>query len=401
VAPPKSTPVSPRPVPVASGSSQRGPTTPSAPAPKKILSKPPQASTSTPRPATTPAPIAVPVAPRAQQAQRPAVVTQSLQANLSPNAHPPLSATTAVSPHPIGQLQPPSAPSAIPVSAFPPSSPLSAISMQSSPYPPPPGYGPIGSYGNPSPQLGQPGLAPSALPRGFPGSIPGSSNDFPFEQAMGFQKPVSAVPSPIGPPPKGIPSPQIPPASAPSMAALNLAFGNRPDGSPQSTGASHIRRPSAQEPMRSATVPSFGAVQRPIAPISRPSGFSSQASADSDENHASGSTSRRTPSPDLGPVLGSSALLGDDDELILPASGRRVGAGATVGWGTEPSKGMTEPPPTRGFGPAVGWPVGMQAFAPSRPQPNNLWAAPFPPQQTVYGLPSHFPPHTTPPPHGS
>jgi len=83
----------------------------------------------------------------------------------------------------------------------------------------------------------------------------------------------------------------------------------------------------------------------------------------------------------------------DDDEPILPASGRRVGVGATpVGqsWGTpgETTKGM-EPLGARQFGPP-GW-----GFPP--PPTSNLWGpGPFggvPPQPPngSFNVPSHYP----------
>lgn len=214
-----------------------------------------------------------------------------------------------------------------------------------------------GSYvvpGPPIPQGPLPPLAPSALPRTF-------GNGASFEPGFGRAMP---PPAPIAPPT---------PIAPPSRAVQN------PLASPtQIIAASPSGRLSTADP---------GPVARPIAPIARPT-----------EASGSGSTSpsRRSPSPKG--VLGSAALMPDDDEVIGAPGGRRSAAPglAGQGWGTASSRSsitdLRSP-----------WGAPGSAFPSPRPPPppigSSLWSVPSTEWQTA---PSFFgSPFTasSPPPH--
>ncbi|KAF9513515.1 hypothetical protein BS47DRAFT_1393230 [Hydnum rufescens UP504] len=157
---------------------------------------------------------------------------------------------------------------------------------------------------------------PTTTSPGVPRPYPPPLMDVGFENGSGYPKASTGLP-PIGPP-KGF-NGTLPPNQVAPGSSLS---------SPITMGSRHAPSPYLRLTELVAMVVE---VQRPIAPISRPVG----ASASQDEEKApSGSSSRRSPSPSS--FLGSKALINDDDEPILPASGRRVGVGATpVGqsWG--------------------------------------------------------------------
>jgi len=210
------------------------------------------------------------------------------------------------------------------------------------------------------------GLGPSALPRGYPTPI--ETN---FDGNMGFQKAgPPGLPPPIGPPKTfGAPSAI---GSGSALSSPVAPFPPRSESLPAVNGiGAHMRRGSLHETVGRTNphLPAYGVVQRPIAPISRPVGTPASSSQDAEEKVPSGSSSRRSPSPTF---LGSKALLNEDDEPILPTSGRRVGVSANSlasGWGApgEPHKALD--PIGRGIG-SSSWSIPHSS--------NNLWtAAPF------------------------
>lgn len=197
------------------------------------------------------------------------------------------------------------------------------------------------------------GLGPSALPRGYPTPI--ETN---FDGNIGFQKAgPPGLPPPIGPPKTfGAPSAI---GSGSTLSSPIAPFPPRSESLPTVNGIGHMRRGSLHEPVGRSNphLPAFGAVQRPIAPISRPVGAPTSSSQDAEENIPSGSSSRRSPSPTF---LGSKALLNEDDEPILPTSGRRIGVSAAPlapGWGApgEPHKSLD--PIGRGIGSSSSWSI--------------------------------------------
>lgn len=221
---------------------------------------------------------------------------------------------------------------------------------------------PFMPYGPPSglvpPGIPPPPLAPSAMSRGF------GSPAFESFRSLGGS---SIPPSAIGPPPKGLSNP---PGSPISM------FNSGPPGS--STG--HLRRGSVQE--RSMTAAnSFGVVQRPvapIAPIARPQNSKDDEKLGSPKMKSSSST----PAPE--PVLGSSALVADDDEPIIVQPRRAV---APVGWGTPQPDVMNSRP---------GWPASQNPpFGTPGRAPNGMWGpnpGPDPWQQGPFSHHPQFPP---------
>ena len=320
-------------------------------APKKILTKPPASNTSSS--SSTPAQSA----PR-QPHPRPAIITQTQNTAMPQPQHPASGASTS-------HLQSP-APSTTPISVgagfhgqFPsPGGPVtSSMSPRTTaPFPNgPPGpympYGPGNSIAS-GQSIPPPPLGPSALPRGYPVG-PGGFD--------GFSRPIGP-PAAIAPPPKGLPN-------APG-SPINM-FSPAPG---PSTG--HLRRGSVQD--RSTPTSTFGAVQRPIAPIARPH-------ASKEDERPSGSpqlkSSSSTPAPET--VLGSSALVADDDEPILP-QGRRVVAGAVgQAWGTP----QGEPSSARS-----GW-TGNQSMPFTTPgrAPNGMWGGNTAPEQWQGGFPQQSP----------
>lgn len=383
---------------VPSGSAQA----PAPVTPKKILTKPSPPGSSTIRPPPTPsAPVPAPVAATPntiRQTPKPIALPQpQAQAPiLTPIPTP--TQPMAIRPPPlVGSQLPPQPPTPNhPIVGYPPS-PLASTAMGSS-YSSPIGFGQ--AFANASPQLTHNPLNSPQLPRVF-----GSADHF-FDSVNAFQKPPPGLPSPIGPP-KGMMSPNPAQLGTSGINPLNMGFG-RPEVSGLPGSSAPMRRGSIQEPVGRPSGPSFGAVQRPIAPIGRPAG-SANTTADSDDHPPSGSSSRRShsPTPLPGGALGSAALINDDDEPIIPASGRRVGVNqAPLGqaWGApgEAIKPLIDPLQSRSFG-AWGAPGSMHPFGSPRQQSANPWGSPpFMGPSLVsppYGLyPSHGP---TPPPNGS
>lgn len=328
---------------VPSGTSRNVPVGP----PKKILQKP------------MPAPVVIAsssssstqaVTTRPSQ-QRPAINTQA-QVNAAPQPQYPGIPSTS-------HLQSPG-PSTTPIlasfqSQFP--SPGGPMSATMSPRPGPPfSNGPIVppymSYGLPggsvTPGLPTPGIGP---PRGYP-----------VAPSTGYEsfRPLAPL---IAPPSKGL--------SNPPGSPIGTMFNATPGAGPSTN---HLRRGSAAE--RPATGGSFGVVQRPpapIAPIARPYAKEDEKSTNSPKLKSP----RSTPGPSE-PVLGSSALVADDDEPIMPPN-RRVAAGA-VGqvWGAPGTD--TRP----------NWPggQGVSFGGPGRTS-NGLWGTA--PDQWQSGFPPHTP----------
>ncbi|KNZ71902.1 Stress response protein nst1 [Termitomyces sp. J132] len=148
---------------------------------------------------------------------------------------------------------------------------------------------------------GQPGLAPSPLPRNF-----APSAGQPFDPAFGNANRSVSI-SPIGPPLK-IKPPGPLPASPSAPSVLSLAPGQRRRGSLLSVDPGPIVPP----------------ISRPIvAPIARPSVSSSNTNGNG-EGSSSSSSPIRSPSPKG--VLGSSALVEDGDEVVKAPAGRRGGS---------------------------------------------------------------------------
>lgn len=223
-------------------------------------------------------------------------------------------------------------------------------------------YGPPG--GSMAPGMAPPALAPLAMPpRSYP--VPtGPSYDNAFRH-------------PIGPPSKqNIPG-----------SPIGTSFNPGPSTGP-------LRRASLAE--RPLAGNSFGVVQRPPppAPIGPPSTIAPIARPHAKEDEKStNSPSLRSPSstPNPEPVLGSSALVADDDEPILP---RRPPPGnVSQVWG------HADPLAARS-----GWPAsqGVPFGAPNR-APNGMWGASAAPEQWQAGFPPHspftnsFPNHSPPP----
>ncbi|GJJ09256.1 hypothetical protein Clacol_003478 [Clathrus columnatus] len=360
-------PTSPRSSTLPGGTSSRNSI--SSVAPKKILSKPPttpvtsSGSSSNVMPSQPVAsPVPTPSTPSAPTLfrlpappQRPAVVTQ-LQNTAAPQPqHPvPIPSTS--------QIQSPG-PSTTPISisgfhGFP--SPGGAMSLpghSGSPFTNGP-VPPFIPYGGP-PGIPPPPLVSSNMPRGY-----GNSGFDSFRPLVTPSLPPS-LPSAIGPLPKGLPNP---PGSPIGM------FSPGPPGS--STG--HLRRGSVQE--RSGSN-SFGVVQRPIAPIApiaRPQNSKDDEKIGSPKMKSSSST----PAPE--PVLGSSALVADDDEPIMVPPRRVV---APVGWGTPQLDPISSRP---------GWTANQNlSFATPGRAPNGMWGpnpGPDPWQHGPFPLHPQFPP---------
>lgn len=171
-------------------------------------------------------------------------------------------------------------------------------------------FAPIGyGFGGPSMQHPgqQGGLAPSALPRNF--SAGGSPFDPQFNRGIGIGGGLPPV-APIGPPPKAKATMSTSP-SAPSMLSLAPGTGRR--------GSILTGDP--------------GPVARPIAPIARPT-VSSNNGGGGEGSSGPGSPNKRSPSPKG--VLGSSALVEDDDEVVISSNGRRGPAPIGIGIGIGP-----------------------------------------------------------------
>lgn len=383
----KPPPVSPRNGTFPSGSSQRA--SGSGMTPKKILTKP-QVPAQRSIPPSTPS-MSQPV-PR-QPVSRPTVVTNTQHALPS---HQPLSNSSASGSH-LAIPHPPSTP-ILPMGNYMPPSPHQPIGHPGYGSPPGPYMQQHPSFSSQSPQLAHHGLASSSLPRGYGGPM----MDYPFDNGLGFQKAGNGLPNPIGPP-KGLPSPG--PSQMASGSMGNPGFPGRPgDGIPMTNGSpGHVRRGSAHEPIgrNGSLTPGFGVVHRPMAPIGRPIGSVSSTVNGDDDKNSSGSPSRRSPSPTG--VMGSAALINDDDEPILPASGRRVGLGAmplAQSWGSmgEPLKPL-EPLGSRQFG-SGSW--GFQPPGPSNVASSNVWGGPFGGVTHPHVPPfSSSPFHTSSPPQGN
>jgi len=224
--------------------------------------------------------------------------------------------------------------------------------------PPAPQFMPYGPGGSmvPGQGLPPPPLGPSALPRGYP-VAPGAGFD-------GFSRPLGP-PAAIGPPQKGLPNPPGSPISMFSPAS--------------GSSSGHLRRGSVQD--RTSATSSFGAVQRPvapIAPIARPN-----VAKEDDKPSSSPKLKSLSPAPATEGVLGSSALVADDDEPILP-QGRRVATGAVgQGWGSP----HPDPLSSRG-----GWgPNQNMPFTTPGRTPNGMWGGSNTPEQWQGGFPPHSP----------
>ncbi len=228
-----------------------------------------------------------------------------------------------------------------------------------------------------SPSVIPPGLAPSAVPRGFGAGTPSYDPPFPAR-----------------------PGPHIPPAAIAPPTKLVI-------GSPLPTPASPNASFSSARMRGSSVIEGFGAVQRPnvpIAPIARPVG------AYAEEQLASGSSSRLSNSPVFREeVLGSAALRADDDDIIVPSGGgRRIG----VAPGSTPIQpSMPDPITQRGSAFSSPWSANPPQGAgfPGRPPSEPTWGQPRGPGPLVPpALPSQgwnpafqdwFRPHEPPGPH--
>jgi len=258
-------------------------------------------------------------------------------------------------------------------------------SMPVNGYGPHPPYGSMSTFANQSSQALPNPHSTSGMPRGFP-MMEGS-----FDNSMNYQTATPALP-PIGPP-KGFGGQmQTPLTSNSAMSSpISMGFPGRPEPLPTPNGPSHVRRGSgAHDTIGRTPSMGYGTIQKPIGPISRPFGTSS---TDGEDKPPSGSSSRRSPSPPN--FLGSKALINDDDELILPANGRRFGVAPSTSqaWGApaEPPKSM-EPIGNRPFGAPGAW---------GYPQPagagGSLWgSSPFggvagAPPAPGFGVPPQYP----------
>lgn len=227
------------------------------------------------------------------------------------------------------------------------------------------------AYAPPGVLVPPPGI-PTPSSRGSVGSAFGTSPASAYESF----RPLSA----IGPPPKGLPNT---PGSPISM--FSSGPGSVPGGGGSSSTNHHLRRGSVQD--RSMTMSmsnTYGAVQRPVAPlapIARPQQNSKDDEKSSSLASGSGSgpgstaggmlisspkmmmkSSSSTPAPSSAPpepVLGSSALVADDDEPIIVQPRRVI---APVGWGT--------PQPASAVAVAGG--QSLPFGTPTR-TPNGLW----------------------------
>lgn len=338
-------PTSPRNA-TASSSSPRSPTVNGA-AQKKVpnkLSTPTSGSTSSgpaPLPSAPMTPGSLQMPRQQQQVQRPTIATAAASQSLPPTPivaqmpHPPHLPQSAshnqIFPHPppqgIAQASP-----LTPRMPFPP-----GPNYGFPPPPPPPGQGPSMAAGPPS------ALAPSALPRSFGQHVASG----PFDPSFIGRSVGTPAPAPIGPPSKqvlqgahshgSITSPLLPPGSA-RRASLGIL-----------------------DP---------GPVARPIAPIARPE--------PSGPGTTGSNSPRRSPSPKG--VLGSSALIAEEDEVIAPPSRRGVGpitVGA-VGQGWGPASPRAAVGENRPWGP----PGFVGGGHPGRPATSvsvgNLWGGSSP-----------------------
>ncbi|KAG6848492.1 hypothetical protein H0H93_016560 [Arthromyces matolae] len=223
------------------------------------------------------------------------------------------------------------------------------------------GFGPLQQHQQQHP--GQPGLAPSALPRNFaPGT--GQAFDPPFSAPRGM--PIS----PIGPPQKTkAPTPLSTSPSAPSV----LGQGRR--GSILSGDPGPIAPPG----------------NRPIiAPIARPS-ISLGTTNSNGEGSSSSSSPIRSPSPKG--VLGSSALVEDGDEVFKAPLGRRggaapmpIGAGLPIGSLNSPVSlgGQTWGPASPRNVVSAGGQWGATGFASSPQQQRPIGPPPVGPLNTSH-----------------
>jgi hypothetical protein len=306
---PRAPPVSPaRNSTPSSGSSPRAPSANGTP--KKILNKPAPVST-----------LPAPVQPPRQQQQRPAALTTVSQ---------PQTPMIAQMPAP---LPPPQSSQVFAQGpGLPP--PLPAIS-------PRPPFSP--TYGFPSvqQQQGPPpsNLAPSPLPRSF-GPPQFEQPSFAVNSRGGLIVPAA----PIGPPSRA--------------AVVQNTTIISPPANIIPVGASSRR----------ASIPDPGPVARPLAPIARPSIDSSQQQQQPQASGSGSASPRRSPSPKG--VLGSSALIADEDEVIAQP-GRRVVPGA-VGQGWGPASPLTAVETAR-------TPWGPPGIVPARPTSvGNVWGSSAP-----------------------
>ncbi|KAF7297431.1 Stress response protein NST1 [Mycena indigotica] len=229
----------------------------------------------------------------------------------SPAAPPPSVTPVVVAPVPPRQIARPIHAHSMSMSSSLPPVPTPVYAQQQV-VPPP--ISPRGGYA--PPPFGGFAAGPSTIqPRVFPDAVAASS----------FHRPPISTPAPIGPP----------------------------------------RRPSL---IGGEPVPiSPGPIGRP-APIARPAPVSAS-TQDSGSGSGSASPARRSPSPKG--ILGSSALLADDDEVVAVPVRRPVGAGVVgsgagaAGWGAPGSGSVVGPPgrapPGSGFGLApafTGPPIG-------------------------------------------
>ncbi|KAF8310749.1 hypothetical protein DL93DRAFT_1569187 [Clavulina sp. PMI_390] len=337
----------PAPVPTAPASSSNvaGPSTPPPlPVAAPVMATPPMRPPIRPSISTTSSPTPV------LTQQPPSMMTP-------PIAIPGTSHLSTFGQQPLQPIGPPGIGS--PQGSFVPHSPLQQVTMNG-------GFPSHLSYANSFPQPGGIGLGPSALPRGYPTPIePGFDNSLPFGKA-----PPPGMPPPIGPPkPFGAPGAIGSGVSLPSPITGGFPSRSESLGTVNVNGmGGHIRRGSLHEPITpvgrpNPLLPAFGAVQRPM-PISRPAGAPGmQQQSDGEERPAS-------------PIhLGSRALINDDDDIIMPAGGRRINPSSIVtnGWGApgEMSK-IPNDPFVRGLiGPSSSWSAGGGLHQ----SPGGLWGA--------------------------
>jgi hypothetical protein len=361
--------------------------------PKKVLTKPstaPSPPTASRSPVSQASLVAAPAPQRRPTAPPRPVVTIAVPATALPQQPHPLptpasSSAQSIASFPQSHSQPPlvSAPPGFgpgtPPINFAAPSPHSAMQVNG-------GYAPHvptfvqGFVNPPQPQGLSTGLVSPAIPRAFPAAI-----DAPYDvSGLNIPKAGPSLPPPIGPP-RGFAGPTNGSSSALPSPIVTGGFPGRADSLPAVNGVGgHVRRDSVHDGIaRSNSLhPTFGVVQRPIAPISRPIAPPSVTSQESDERTSSGPPSRRSPSPPS--FLGSKALINDDDELIMPTNGRRVGVGVAGSaiWGAPGELPKVADP--RGTNNAPSWGL------PQSPS-STLWASPFAQPNPSAGAPSGLP----------
>jgi actin-related protein len=283
-------------------------------------------------------PVSVP--PSSQPISRP----QQVQQPPRPMASQP---QTPITPHVQNHLPP----LAQPPPMFPPGMMNPAISPRSGTFPPIV-YPPFVASGMAPLHQSQGPLQPSPVPRNIAHGGPPFDSQFNRNIAMNNGHPAPPAIAPIGPPKNKTSVPPSP--STPSVIGFAPGQGRRGSvlGGGQDVGP--VARPG------------------PIAPIARPSN-SSGANNIEGSSTGSGSTSpaRRSPSPLKGGVLGSAALVDDDDEVVSNNIGRRGNPGAIgMGMSTAPIGSAI------GNGPTIGQPWGGGPGSPRTDRPGPLWAAP-------------------------